>query len=105
MVVRLTSRPVGSITDPRILSSLRKRSAHTASGQEVGHGADGLAEHAPAARIGERRTMRIGFSLPKRPGGPSQEIALSRWENEGGSASELRTSGTSASEVDDGETL
>lgn len=105
MVVRLSSRSVGSITDPRILSSLRKRPAHTASGQEVEHGADGLQEHAPAARIGERRTMRIGFSLPKRPVGLLQEIALSRWENEGGSASGLRTPGTSASEVDDGETL
>lgn len=105
MVVWLSSRSVGSITDPRILSALRKRSAHTASGQEVEHGADGLQEHAPAARIGERRTMRIGFSLPKRPGGLLQEIALSRWENEGGSASGLRTPGTPESEVDDGETL
>lgn len=105
MVVRLSSRSVGSITDPRILSALRKRSAHTASSQEVEQGADDLAEQAPAARIGERRTMRIGFSLPKRPGGLSQEIALSRWENEGGSACELRIPGTSASEVDDGETL
>lgn len=96
---------MGSITDPRILSSLRKRPAHTASSQEVEHGAEDSAEQAPAVRIGERRTMRIGFSLPRRPGGPSQEIALSRWENEGGSASGLRIPGTSASEVDDGETL
>jgi hypothetical protein len=105
MVVRLSSRPVGSITDPRILSSLRKRSAYTASSHEAEHGTDDLADQTPAARIGDRRTMRIGFSLPKRPVGLFQEIALSRRENEGGSASEARTPGTSASEVDDGETL
>lgn len=105
MVVRWSSKSVGSITDQRVLSSLLERPGHAAFNLEVEHGPDRASGNRVRVRIEEGMIMRLGSPLPKRRGGLSQDIALSRWENEGGSACEMRDLKAPAAEADDGEAL
>ncbi|MFP5075675.1 hypothetical protein ACLE20_00035 [Rhizobium sp. YIM 134829] len=88
--------------DQKLLRTLLKRAGYETSELASASGPDAAREQRLILRIQDGMVMRDSYLSGDRDDHPQSAAALSRWENEGGTASVVRPAAAEA-EVDDEE--
>lgn len=102
MVVRRTYVDVETVSNRRLLRLLLRRSGYVTSDLEAADSLDRIRELNIIGHITKGTIMSGDYDWAKRQSASVQELALSRWEDEGGSASDpSRTTAPEAEAVDE----